>query len=271
MEDLCNLTIIIPIRVESTDRLYNIKAVLGYLNHHFKCKVKIYEVYSNESKLNFLTDYSNLDIQYFYEVLPDTQPFHRTKYLNFMLEQTSTELVSNYDADVLLPVDTYTSVVRYLQENKADFVYPFIFGEGQKKLHYSKWYEDKHKDLLYWSMMKFLETFDLRYLDEEDTFITTSTSTYGHCFFTRTETYKAGFGENEKFISYGPEDIERANRFSKLGYNVKWWNSMVYHLEHIRTQDSSENNPYWILNNELFNYLEGLNKVELLEYYSNMS
>ena len=54
MNDLSHTTFIIPIRVESTDRYYNIKAVLGYLNYHFKTNVKIFEVFPKKTRLDFL-------------------------------------------------------------------------------------------------------------------------------------------------------------------------------------------------------------------------
>lgn len=117
-------------------------------------------------------------------------------------------------------------------------------------------------------MLKFLETYDLKYLDEEDTFITMSPSSYGHCFFARTYSYKSAFGENEEFISYGPEDVERAQRFQKLGFKVEWWNNFVYHLEHSRTDDSSTTNTFFQKNNELFESLTNLNVQDLEKYYS---
>lgn len=271
MIDLSQNTFIIPVRIESTDRYYNINAVLGYLNNHFKTNIKIFEVCSDNSRLDFLESLENLNIEYFYEKLEDDAPFHRTKYLNIMLEATDTELVSNYDCDVLLPTDVYPSVCNHLLLNKADFVYPFLFGKGQKKLNYSKWYDHKDKDLLYWSMMEFLKTFNLFHLDFEDTFITESESSYGHCFFAKTESYKKAFGENENFISYGPEDVERAERFQKLGYKVDWWHTYVYHLEHTRTNDSCKENLFFEKNAKLYNQLSVLNQSELIDYYQKIN
>lgn len=271
MVDLLDCTFIIPIRIESEDRYHNAKAILGYLNHHFKTNIKIYEVFSSTSNLDFLPSLTNLNLHYKYELLPDNEPFHRTKYLNIMLDDTTTDIVSNYDADVLLPVDVYVDVVNHLKLKKSDFVYPFILGEGQKKLHYSKWYEDRNKDLLYWSMIRFLETFNIKFLDDEDTFISESLSSYGHCFFARTQSYKSAFGENEDFISYGPEDVERFHRFEKLGFKVDWWSNHVYHLEHFRTNDSCKDNPFFEKNNQLYKNLINMDKQELIDYYTKKS
>lgn len=270
MIDLSKLTFIIPIRIESTDRYHNIKSLLGYLNNSFSTNVKIYEIYEERSKLDFLKDFKNLKIEHYSEKLLNVDCFHRTRYLNIMLNDTLTELVTNYDCDVLLPKKTYKDVYDHLLQNKSDFVYPFIFGEGQKKLHYSKWHEDRNKELLYWSMIKFLETFDLSYLENEDTFITNSESFFGHCFFAKTSSYKLAYGENEEFISYGPEDVERAERFKKLDFKVDWWNTYIFHLEHTRTNDSSVENPHFHNNVNLYNKLKSLNKEDLIDYYENL-
>ena len=133
------------------------------------------------------------------------------------------------------------------------------------------WYDHKDKDLLYWSMMEFLKTFNLSYLDFEDTFISESESTYGHCFFAKTKSYKEAFGENERFFSYGPEDVERAERFQKMEFKVEWWHNYVYHLEHTRTNDSCRDNPFFSHNVQLHEYLSTLNKNQLSEYYRRLN
>jgi predicted glycosyltransferase involved in capsule biosynthesis len=46
-------------------------------------------------------------------------------------------------------------------------------------------------------------------------------------------------GENENFISYGAEDLERFYRFKTLGYEVERVNGALYHLDHAITIDSS--------------------------------
>jgi hypothetical protein len=271
MYDLSNITFIIPLKIESMDRYYNIKAVLSYLNHHFSTNISLFEVYETKPRIDFLATFENLKIDYQTLFLEPGIPFHRTKYLNIMLNSCTTDIVSNYDADVLLPVQTYIEVYNHLQSDKSDFIYPFGFGNFQKKLHYSKWYEANHKELLYYSMFKFLENYDLTWLDQEDTFISISESSYGHCLFAKTATYKEAFGENEEFISYGPEDRERCFRFQKLGYRVEWWNNFVYHLEHSRTADSNQNNPFFEENDKLYKYLISLDKESLLNYYKNLN
>jgi hypothetical protein len=74
--------------------------------------------------------------------------------------------------------------------------------------------------------------------------------------------------ENEKFISYGPEDKERGLRFKMLGYKVEWLNNLVYHIEHSRGINSSNNNPHIQNNHLLLRMINSLTKSQLTDYYN---
>ena len=91
MKNLKDCTFMIPVRIEHQDRYNNAKSVLGFLNHHFETNVSIYEVSeSGESKLDFLSGLKNLKIDHIIETLPIRKAFHRTKYLNTMLDKVKT-------------------------------------------------------------------------------------------------------------------------------------------------------------------------------------
>ena len=122
MINLKDLTIVIPVKIESQDRYYNLKTVLGFINNHFETNVKIIEESNNNSKIDFLQNFNNLNIDYkFYQVSSNT-PFHRTKYLNEMIASTDTKVVSNYDSDVFFPTKTYEDVVNLILNEESDFV-----------------------------------------------------------------------------------------------------------------------------------------------------
>ena len=87
-------------------------------------------------------------------------------------------------------------------------------------------------------------------------------------FFNR-KVYTDGYLENEGFIAYAPEDIERHHRWQTLGYNIGRVDNHAYHLEHQRTQNSWFHNPHMQNNNALWEYLKTLSKEQLIEYYEN--
>lgn len=262
MIDLNNLTILIPVKIESYDRYYNLKIVLGYLNKNFKTNIKIIE--SDEtSKIDFLKEFKNLNIDYSFQKLDKYEPYHRTKYLNEMIYSSETELVSNYDCDVLLPINTYVEVVSKLINDESDFIYPYKKGNGQKRLFYSQWYNSDYEN----NMHIFSKNFDLN-IFENDPNTDIYSSLCGHSIFAKKESYINSFMENENFISYGPEDQERMYRFSKLGYRVEWYDNYVYHIEHTRSNDSWTTNPFFKKNCDLFEYIKTLSENDLINLYN---
>ncbi len=268
MIQLDDLTIVIPVKIESTDRYNNIKTVLGYINHHFKTNVKIIEESNDSPKIDFLDSLTNLSIDYKFYQVPESVAYHRTKYLNEMIFSTTTKVVSNYDSDIFLPVDTYVKVVDTIVKGEMDFIYPYKHGDnGQKQLFYSRWYEDPLKQWIYYPMFKFIQDWDIKNFDDDEN-VKLYYASFGHSVFASTQKYKEAFGENENFISYGPEDQERAYRFQKLGYKVSWFDNFVYHIEHTRTSDSAQSNPHFTNNCEIFNHIKTLSKEELIEYYN---
>ena len=77
--------------------------------------------------------------------------------------------------------------------------------------------------------------------------------------------------ENENFIAYAPEDVERYYRWKKLEYEIGRIDNHAYHLEHKRTQNSWFNNPFMKKNNELWEKLKIMEKQELIDYYKNQT
>jgi hypothetical protein len=261
-KDLKNCTIIIPVLIEHPDRYNNAKTVLNYINKNFETNVFIYEISENESKLDFLGDLKNIIIKHWVE--KPEEAFHRTKYLNIMLDDVETPVVANYDIDVIMKPEVYTESVRMIIEEGVDVLYPYSFGGmTQRKILQTP---DIHSKI-------FDNKLDLNYIDENPSLFLDYYTEYGHCIFFNTNIYRTYGAENENFISYGPEDKERGERFVRLGARVKWnHGNFVYHFEHYRGNDSSTNNPYFIHNQNVHKYMNKMcedNFLKYEEYYRN--
>ena len=255
--DLLQTTFIIPIKIEHPDRYRNAKICLEYLNHNFKTNVFIYEVSDDgETRLDFIGGLKNLNLEH--QIQKSDGVFHRTKYLNIMLDRVKTPVVSNYDIDVILDVSNYKECQDSIIKGDADVLYPYNYGVSQFRVYESFDYEGFWKSNLSTVFIKRSNSIDTYY------------SECGHCIFFNTEIYKKYGGENEGFISYGPEDRERMERFKKLGVSVKWKPyDFVYHFEHYRGKDSEKTNPEYPNNVDLFNSLINKSKEDLIDYYSN--
>lgn len=283
MIDLRNVTFIIPLRIDTDDRLRNIVLTTSFLLNTFDCKVIIKE--SDEiSKFNAwakpliesISDTKNL--KYIFEENYD-EHFHRTRLLNDMVMETTTDIVVNYDSDIILPITSYTQAKEMLDSGKYDLVYPYRFGEyGERKVILKTVVEDENdlNSLLDFPLIKkFIAGFNPEVLDESYVYAENVNgmgwSEYGMCQFFNTKAYKDGYLENEEFIAYAPEDVERHHRWNILGYGIGRVDNHAYHMEHKRTQNSWFNNPFMQKNNSLWEKLKNLSEEEIHEYYQNQT
>ena len=268
--DLTKTTFIIPLRIETADRMRNIITILIYLTRNFDTKIIVKEV--DESSV------------YEREVLPileqalepewlecithifeksDDFTFHRTKILNDMLWMVDTPVVVNYDSDILLPLETYINATNMIAKGwvhpdvengkPVKVIYPYGCGNYQFQCHVG----DNE-------VTNFINSgFNFEYFNGH---MRQWDAKYGFCQFFDTEEYKKLGGENENFIAYGYEDDERHFRFNLLS-SVGRIHEYVYHLEHGRTKNSWFNNPHCENNKKLWEQLKVKGKKSLTKYY----
>lgn len=257
--DLTKATFIIPVRVETEDRLRNVVTTTAFLLENFDTNIIIKEVdrESNISKhvVPILKEIIDVDvnINHIFEWSEDPS-FHRQKILNEMLAKSTTEVVVNYDCDVILPIDSYLTAYQGILDKTYDVIYPYGHGNFQKQV-------DVNDDVA----SKFLETGDYSILDEKSNI---HSSDFGWSQFFNRQVYIDGYMENENFVAYAPEDKERFYRFVTLGYNVGRVQDFVYHLEHARGENSWTHNPHMESNHYEWIKLSRMDKEELIEYYS---
>jgi len=261
MHDLTNATFIMPLRIESQDRLRNIVISLAYLLKNFKTNVIIQEV-DEESKFqkyaapqleHLIEDLSTVTL--FYEESKDPI-FHRTRVLNDMLMESKTDVVVNYDTDVIFPADSYFKAYHMILNQGYDLVYPYGQGEYQYKVNVD---QDLINSLVNSNFSE--ESFENHPNKEQ------STSDYGWAQFFKRQSYIDGGMENEHFVSYGYEDNERPVRFEKLGYKVGRVRNTIYHMEHARTMNSWFTNPHIENNKILYEKIKDMSTEELKNYY----
>jgi len=261
-QNLKDVTFIIPVRIESEDRMRNVITVLCYLLSNFDTNIILKEVDNHSVFKQYclpqITEYLDGDLSGFKHIFeqqdPDDPMFYRMRYLNEMIYQADTEIISNYDADVLLPLSSYIESQRLIMSGEHDVVYPYGKGLWQKKIYTT----DE-------TVSEFLSNdCDFSVLEKK---FDPDNAESGHVQFIRKSVYVEAGMENENFISYSPEDKERIHRFCLMGYNVGRIDDTVYHLEHVRTPNSWLTNPHMQENFNLWNQLQLLNKEELIQYY----
>ena len=257
--DLSEATFIIPIRIESSDRLRNVITTTAFLLENFDTNIIIKEVDSESvfqrDALPVLNDILDVDVNVHHVFEKSNEPlFHRQRVLNEMIIEAETEIVVNYDCDVLLPLDSYHEAYQSILHHTHDVIYPY--GQGMYQ------YQVRATDEV---VSDFLQTRNYEILNR---YSNLHTSDFGWAQFFNRQVYIDGGMENENFKAYAPEDKERFYRFTTLDYNVGRINDYVYHLEHARGENSWFNNPHMTSNMQEWEKIQSMSKEQLLEYYS---
>ena len=264
--NLTDTTFIIPVKIESDDRLRNAITVCCFLLSKFDTNILIKEVnsepvFENEALpqiKEFIGDISN--ISYYFEKESDNSFFHKTRYFNELLSKCNTDVVSAYDIDVLLPVSTYLKAEKMCKD-EYDLVYPFGFGTQENQVKWQK--KVFASDELVSDFLN--QNFDFSIFENHSQ---KDRAQWGHAQFFKRTSYIEGGMENENFKAWGPEDEEKHYRFPKLGYNVGRVIDWVYHLEHSRGDDSERTNIYFRDNLKLMEDIRSLSEEELKNYYN---
>lgn len=256
---MMDLTFLIPTRIETEDRLRNIISSVSYLLKHVPAKVIVKEVSHHPTfqfraipEIKKYADISNLT--YLYE---ETQEplFCKSKVLNDLIVASNTKVVANYDADCILPLESYFQAYDAINSDQADVVYPYGCGIYQ-------WCSEYNQSIY----EEFVNQLDVSVLDKKKTL---SNSTIGWTQFVNRQKYIKSYMMNENFISWGCEDDEFYYRMSVLGNRIGRIDSYVYHLEHSRTHNSWFSNPNFNNNWVLWNTIKTFDKKQLVQYYEN--
>lgn len=260
-----NLTFLMPCRIESEDRLKNVITSVSYLAHHFpQAKIIVKEhdrqsIFSEKVIPALERVFGNVppNLRLIYEQ-SEQQFFHKTRILNDLLLDADTEIVYNYDVDVVYPVSSYETAYRMIVEGGYDAVYTYGCGIYQ------------------WAVDYPIEVFDRFILSKFD-FGTIhpncnpqpSVMGWGQMIKRQVE-LDAGLW-NENFISWGAEDCEFYYRLQALGYSVGRVNDFVYHFEHGRTFNSHYNNPKFMDNHNLWQTIRTMDKDSIVKYYQSQN
>ena len=250
-----------PCRIESEDRLKNVVTSVSYLLYNFpqtKVIVKEHDRYSVFGERVFPA-LENIfgsvpkNLRHIFEQSEENF-FHKTRILNDLLVESKTDIVYNYDVDVVYPIESYHRAYSMISDQGYDAVYPFGCGIYQ-------WAVDYPIELF----DKFIQSkFNLNVLTPN---CTLQPSVMGWGQMIKRQVYIDSYMWNENFISWGAEDCEYHYRLPALGYKVGRVNDFVYHFNHSRTFNSHYNNPKFGDNHNLWQVIRKLDKKNLLKYY----
>lgn len=213
------VSIVIPLRIESTEREANLHCVLQYLLRSPFVYIDLLE--ADKERHFFFTHHERIR----YRFVHDEEPvFYRTHYLNELLREAQHSIVGIWDADVLISeAQLIAAVWHVLGGCVLCFPYngKFRFLEKERSNAIRK---------------------DMDELQAGEGYCLLGRPSVGGAFLVNKTKYLEAGGENEGFYGWGPEDAERVKRLEILELPIARTKGLLYHLHHERKPDIGVDN-----------------------------
>lgn len=237
--DLTDTTFIIPVFYDHLDRKLNFMLTLNFILEHFDTNIIIGE--QGGSEFASFKDHAYY-IKFGYDV------FHRTRMINVMAKEAKTPILINWDCDNICAPAQIAEAVNKIR-NGVDISYPFD-GTVMRTPRFC------FKDVS--------DTLDVFSISEK--LCSRKQSSVGHAVVMNKKSFIAAGMENENFVSWGPEDSERFNRYHILGLSVQRIPGAMYHMDHFVGENSSTKNNFFKANEKEFLNVATRSKKQLEEY-----
>jgi len=252
---MIDMTFIIPIRVDTEDRIYNCLTILRFLNQYFPQSEILLMEQDAEIRTDRITEAFPLVRRDF---ALNSGRFSKSVAVNTGIALSTRELICMCDTDILLHPDALLRAAEMLRKRSTIVVIPhnriFLDVSGELRSEISSTL-DMEK---YGRVRKFSEVPIRSGLASRDC--------NGGIFVARKEILQLEGGLNKKMISYGWEDTEFIRRLDKLGYYTFMLPQFnLVHLEHRRGPDSQVNEMYDI-NRLEFEKINSMNRHQLQLY-----
>ncbi|AEW21112.1 hypothetical protein BFO_0863 [Tannerella forsythia 92A2] len=221
MDITSELTIVIPVRMDSKEREENLRAILPYLISYTYATILVMEV---DEEQKFFLKNTDKRIKYYFQKDTDVI-FHYTRYRNELLIRSETNIVAIWDADVFLTVSQLKAGIEWVKkgvtmcipyDGRAFYLSPEDSINARKNLY--------------------------RYInncEEESLIPLLGRPSVGGVFIINKQRYLQAGGENENIYGWGPEDAERVKRMEILEEPVKRGSGPLFHLYHPRGINST--------------------------------
>lgn len=220
---LPDFTFLLLIRIDSIQRLENIRAVTDHLTRNFDTRIVVLEADRYNNKM--LQSLLNRKVQY--EFIEDKDPvLYKTKYFNRLAESLTTPFFSIWDADMIASPKQISETVLQLRNGAADVAYPYSgfcyeTSEIIRRLYLIK--KDTRVLMRHRNKMKQL-------YDKEHP---------GGAVMMNTVFFLNTGMENEKYYGWGHDDFDRYYRWKGLKAKMYRHPGFLYHLAHPRNVNSS--------------------------------
>ena len=251
MTDLSNVTFLIPIRIDQSERFRNLLILLRYLKKCLKTNILIGESdtkpYSNGAIKDLSVGYANCSYHFFQDKDPH---LNRMKLINKLVSISTTPIIVIQDTDVLLYPIQYQEAVEKILDGCYDLVYPY---DGN-------FYNIPSNLIQHDMCVENIDPKSCLNMRQE------GNSIGGILFWNRQKFIECG-GCNEKMVSWGFDDNEIYDRALKLGVAIDRCKRGLFHLSHKPSLNSlNGSHKYYKSNEQEWIKVKGMPVEELKSY-----
>ena len=255
---LHDVTIIIPVRIDHADRLTNLNVILEYFSRFFiNADIRIIEA-DRQPRVQTLATSAGCH----YTFQKKDGPFHKTRLVNLIANESDREIIALHDADVLFRPEAIQSLVTAFRQTP--------------NCHYGLPYNGVFLNLREPAKNLLLETWDFSIIplvmsgelhrEYAPGVVCVNPVSVGGANYFRRETFLQLGGCNESFISCIWEDYEIEARFTKMGFPAAIIrDANALHLHHTRVSDA-ETQKYNQINRQKYERICGMTREELERY-----
>ena len=247
-----DLTILIPVRIDSSYRKCNLLSVLNFYKDLSGISFIVLEADSSQKIINEIEGIKNMNYQY---IKDDNEIFHRTHYINKMLAQVKTKYAAIWDADAIAPYKQLHQALEILRNNEQYIIVsPYDGCCWSVNNYFSKQFHDK---------------LDISILTEfpQCRHLMCGYRSVGGAFIVNVRNYWRIGAENEHFIGWGPEDAERFKRCEIITEKPKRIKGSLFHMWHPRGLNSGDFNiDLAISTKKEYCHVCAMSKKQLIEY-----
>ena len=228
--NLKDVTFVVPLRIDSTERKENIDTLIRYTFNHFETNFIVLEA---DSERRYFHKAEPKGFRY--EFIEDkNEVFHRTKWINRLISMSGTPVVAVWDADAISPPEQITDAVNKIRSDKAVLGFPY---DGR---FYSC-------DRISSEVFKILLNIEILLGRFPVMKLMHGYHSVGGAFIIHKKKYLEAGGENENFFGWGPEDTERVKRLEILELPIYYSPGTLFHLWHSGSEKNSFANTEFLV------------------------
>ena len=245
------ITLVVPCKLESQDRIENLAAFLSYAKQISSRPVTVVECDVRPKAYPHLKDLPH--VRYMFVQTESPGFWSRSLPINQGAMWAATELVAPWDIDVIIDPQHVEETARAILERRADWGVPFT------KLHAVA--HEVHREVQAGTF-----TFDGRGPKYLHTIV--GGDHFGAANIFKREVFHHVRGMSERHIGWGSEDAEMGARMQTLGFTLFRHPGPAWHIDHQREPTTSRPQMSAIERNiEETRKVESMNAAQIREHY----